>query len=129
MTTRTTTRLAVGAIAFAGCALLARPLLSGHDSPATAATPTTPPRGVAHIAVEQARDRLACDSTTTHEVEARNVCGNLRIVRREVDCPSPTRCVANLIGELHTPSLTAPIALTVTMIRVGAIWWVVEISS
>lgn len=129
MTTRTVAACALAAVAVAGVAMLARPFLPAHVPLAASAAPATLPPGIAHLAVQQARRSLRCRATANRQREPQTSCGRLRVVRREVTCPTLTRCTAELIGDLHTTAITAPVALTVTMHRVRATWRVIEVTS
>lgn len=128
MTTRTVGALALAAAAIASVALLARPFLPPHASSASA-SPTSPPPGIARLAADQARRGLSCTTTVNQQREPGESCGRLRVARREITCPTPTRCIVELVGDLHTTAITAPIALTVTMVRVRATWRVIELAS
>jgi hypothetical protein len=132
MTARGLGILAGGAVVVAALALLARPMLpkSATSTLANTVTRAAPP-AVERLAQQHATRDLRCRAVP--EPDGRSGypagCGSLQVTRRAATCTGPARCQVDLVADLHTAIVTVPVALTVSLIRIGSHWRVVEVSS
>jgi hypothetical protein len=121
---------AAGALTVAVVAVAVRPLLSTthHHAAAAPAAVESGPAAVDTIAVEVARADLRCAPGPSGRLTPR-ACGSLRVTRRQTRCMTSSRCSVDLIGAVATKDFDVPVALTVTVTRVGSAWNVVEVAS
>jgi hypothetical protein len=138
MTGRTVAVLALTSVVVATVAVVVHPFLHHSDTARTPAVDRPSPvvpgnREVVAVATDAAKDALACEPPSHRQSEAssarRESCGQLTVTRSQVGCTSATICRVELIGSLATASVTAIVALTVTMQRSPNKWIAVAVSS
>jgi hypothetical protein len=125
------------AVAVLLLAMAARPFLpTRHEPPAPASDevgqPSLQGQQPWHPVTRAARGALACPTPAAAGRTHRPVtpaCGDLHIERRQITCARRTRCVAQLIGTLHTATVSVPVALVVTVENTGTGWRTVKVVS
>lgn len=134
MTGRGLAALAAAALVVVAVAVAVRPLLAEPARPAAAAgAPQMPvPAGVERRAARAARRDLRCPASAERRSRGGGAsagCGALTLARRQASCASSTRCTVDLLGELFGATRGVPLALTVSLVRRGGRWRVVEVRS
>jgi hypothetical protein len=134
MTARRLGMAALSAAVVVAVGIVASPLLpdSGHAERPASRPMVDVPAHVVRIATSAARIAVGCPRTASPSraaIPAYRQCGELRVSEGSATCSSPSRCQVELVGTIATAPAPVPVALTVTIDRIGSRWRALEVRS